>query len=149
MPLRAAAVATRSPDRPDPIGLHRAKVLSVGGDGRLPVDGLEAIDGTPILGIKPGLKILLCRCQQRGGGSDFLPALEPRFFFCSAIFFFSAFDCSVVLFSCAEAVATNSPIHISATPQLCTHGILFDLHLFPFQHQFECLTEHRDRTRRP
>jgi tRNA (Thr-GGU) A37 N-methylase len=53
--LRAAAVATRSPDRSNPIGLHRAKVLSVGGDGRLPVDGLEAIDGTPILGIKPGL----------------------------------------------------------------------------------------------
>jgi tRNA-Thr(GGU) m(6)t(6)A37 methyltransferase TsaA len=48
--------ATRSPDRPNPIGLHRAKVLSVDGDGRLQVQGLEAIDGTPIIDIKPVLE---------------------------------------------------------------------------------------------
>jgi tRNA-Thr(GGU) m(6)t(6)A37 methyltransferase TsaA len=46
--------ATRSPDRPNPIGMHRAKVLSVDG-GRLEVEGLEAIDGTPVLDIKPVL----------------------------------------------------------------------------------------------
>jgi len=45
--------ATRSPDRPNPIGLHRASVLSVDGDGRLQVQDLEAIDGTPIVDIKP------------------------------------------------------------------------------------------------
>ena len=45
--------ATRSPDRPNPIGLHRANVLSVDGDGRLQVQDLEAIDGTPIVDIKP------------------------------------------------------------------------------------------------
>jgi tRNA-Thr(GGU) m(6)t(6)A37 methyltransferase TsaA len=45
--------ATRSPDRPNPIGLHRAKVLTVEQDGRLQVQGLEAIDGTPIVDIKP------------------------------------------------------------------------------------------------
>lgn len=44
--------ATRSPDRPNPIGLHRAKVLSREGLV-LRVDALEAIDGTPILDIKP------------------------------------------------------------------------------------------------
>jgi tRNA-Thr(GGU) m(6)t(6)A37 methyltransferase TsaA len=48
--------ATRSPDRPNPIGLHRAKVLSVDGDGWLEVQALEAIDGTPIIDIKPVLE---------------------------------------------------------------------------------------------
>jgi tRNA-Thr(GGU) m(6)t(6)A37 methyltransferase TsaA len=47
--------ATRSPDRPNPIGLHRAKVLSVD-DGWLQVQGLEAIDGTPVIDIKPVLE---------------------------------------------------------------------------------------------
>ena len=45
--------ATRSPDRPNPIGLHRTKVLSVDGDRWLQVQDLEAIDGTPIIDIKP------------------------------------------------------------------------------------------------
>jgi len=44
--------ATRSPDRPNPIGLHRARILSVDGNGWLQVEGLEAIDGTPIIDIK-------------------------------------------------------------------------------------------------
>jgi tRNA-Thr(GGU) m(6)t(6)A37 methyltransferase TsaA len=48
--------ATRSPDRPNPIGLHRAKVLSMDGDGWLLVQGLEAIDGTPIIDLKPVLE---------------------------------------------------------------------------------------------
>jgi len=48
--------ATRSPDRPNPIGLHRAKVLRVDGDRWLEVQGLEAIDGTPIIDIKPVLE---------------------------------------------------------------------------------------------
>jgi tRNA-Thr(GGU) m(6)t(6)A37 methyltransferase TsaA len=48
--------ATRSPDRPNPIGLHRARVLSVDEDGRLEVQGLEAIDGTPVVDIKPVLE---------------------------------------------------------------------------------------------
>jgi tRNA-Thr(GGU) m(6)t(6)A37 methyltransferase TsaA len=48
--------ATRSPDRPNPIGLHRIKVLSVDGESRLQVQGLEAIDGTPIIDVKPVLE---------------------------------------------------------------------------------------------
>jgi tRNA-Thr(GGU) m(6)t(6)A37 methyltransferase TsaA len=46
--------ATRSPDRPNPIGLHRASVLEVT-EGRLRVMPMEAIDGTPIIDIKPVL----------------------------------------------------------------------------------------------
>ena len=48
--------ATRSPDRPNPIGLHRAKVLQMNGAGSLLVQGLEAIDGTPVADIKPVLE---------------------------------------------------------------------------------------------
>jgi tRNA-Thr(GGU) m(6)t(6)A37 methyltransferase TsaA len=44
--------ATRSPDRPNPIGLHRVSVLEAG-EQRLRVAPLEAIDGTPIIDIKP------------------------------------------------------------------------------------------------
>ena len=46
--------ATRSPDRPNPVGLHRVSVLEVGA-GKLRVAPLEAIDGTPIVDIKPVL----------------------------------------------------------------------------------------------
>jgi tRNA-Thr(GGU) m(6)t(6)A37 methyltransferase TsaA len=46
--------ATRSPDRPNPIGLHRVEVTAVEGT-RLSVRHLEAIDGTPVLDIKPVL----------------------------------------------------------------------------------------------
>lgn len=47
--------ATRSPDRPNPIGLHLAKVVSVDGC-RLEVQGLEAIDGTPVVDLKPAIE---------------------------------------------------------------------------------------------
>ncbi len=43
---------TRSPHRPNPIGLHRAKVLRVRRNG-LDVGPIEAIDGTPVVDIKP------------------------------------------------------------------------------------------------
>jgi tRNA-Thr(GGU) m(6)t(6)A37 methyltransferase TsaA len=46
--------ATRSPDRPNPLGLHRVTVRSIEGT-RLRVGPLEAIDGTPIVDIKPVL----------------------------------------------------------------------------------------------
>jgi tRNA-Thr(GGU) m(6)t(6)A37 methyltransferase TsaA len=48
--------ATRSPDRPNPIGLHKVEVLAVEGERRLSVRGLEAIDGTPVIDIKPVLE---------------------------------------------------------------------------------------------
>jgi tRNA-Thr(GGU) m(6)t(6)A37 methyltransferase TsaA len=46
--------ATRSPDRPNPIGLHRVEILAVDGL-RLRVRNLEALDGTPIIDVKPTL----------------------------------------------------------------------------------------------
>ena len=53
MPL-AGVFATRSPDRPNPLGLHRVTVLSIDGT-RLKVGPIEAIDGTPVVDIKPVL----------------------------------------------------------------------------------------------
>lgn len=46
--------ATRSPDRPNPLGLHRVTVLEIDGNN-LKVGPLEAIDGTPVADIKPVL----------------------------------------------------------------------------------------------
>ena len=46
--------ATRSPDRPNPIGLHRVTVLELDGL-RLRVRDLEALDGTPVVDVKPVL----------------------------------------------------------------------------------------------
>jgi len=46
--------STRSPDRPNPIGLHQVRVL--GRDGtRVRVGPLEALDGTPVVDLKPVL----------------------------------------------------------------------------------------------
>ena len=47
--------STRSPDRPNPIGLHRVRVLEIDGL-RLRVSGLEALDGTPVVDVKPVLR---------------------------------------------------------------------------------------------
>ena len=46
--------STRSPGRPNPIGLHVVTVTAVA-EGRIEVDALEAVDGTPVLDIKPVL----------------------------------------------------------------------------------------------
>ncbi len=46
--------STRSPDRPNPIGLHTVTITDVAEDAIL-VGGLEAIDGTPVLDVKPVL----------------------------------------------------------------------------------------------
>jgi len=44
--------STRSPDRPNPLGLHRSKVLGIKRN-RLRIGPIEAIDGTPVVDIKP------------------------------------------------------------------------------------------------
>jgi tRNA-Thr(GGU) m(6)t(6)A37 methyltransferase TsaA len=46
--------STRSPDRPNPVGLHRVTIVSVDGT-RMLVRNLEALDGTPIVDVKPVL----------------------------------------------------------------------------------------------
>jgi tRNA-Thr(GGU) m(6)t(6)A37 methyltransferase TsaA len=44
--------STRSPDRPNPIGLHRVRIVAIE-PNRLKVQNLEAVNGTPILDVKP------------------------------------------------------------------------------------------------
>ncbi|WP_112247279.1 tRNA (N6-threonylcarbamoyladenosine(37)-N6)-methyltransferase TrmO [Kribbella monticola] len=46
--------STRSPDRPNPLGLHRVTVLTID-NLRLQVSDLEALDGTPVIDVKPVL----------------------------------------------------------------------------------------------
>jgi len=53
LPL-SGVFATRSPDRPNPVGLHRVRVLELA-HGRIKVGPLEALDGTPVIDIKPVL----------------------------------------------------------------------------------------------
>ena len=48
--------ATRSPDRPNPLGLHPVTVLEIAGN-RLRVRPIEAIDGTPVVDLKP---VIVC-----------------------------------------------------------------------------------------
>jgi len=47
--------STRSPRRPNPVGLHRVTVLETG-EGRLHVQPLEAVDGTPLVDLKPVIR---------------------------------------------------------------------------------------------
>jgi tRNA-Thr(GGU) m(6)t(6)A37 methyltransferase TsaA len=51
---RQGVFSTRSPDRPNPIGLHAVTIVGVDDDA-IAVSNLEAIDGTPVLDIKPVL----------------------------------------------------------------------------------------------
>src|SRR5579859_4391739 len=44
--------STRSPDRPNPIGLHRVTIVAIEGS-RMRVQDLEALNGTPIIDLKP------------------------------------------------------------------------------------------------
>jgi len=52
--LTGVVFATRSPDRPNPLGLHRVTVRKAG-KKRLRIGPIEAIDGTPVVDIKPVL----------------------------------------------------------------------------------------------
>lgn len=53
-PLRGV-FSTRSADRPNPVGLHRVEIISINGL-TVQVRNLEAIDGTPIIDVKPILE---------------------------------------------------------------------------------------------
>jgi tRNA (Thr-GGU) A37 N-methylase len=47
--------STRSADRPNPIGLHEVEILAIEGN-RVRVRPLEALDGTPVVDLKPVLR---------------------------------------------------------------------------------------------
>jgi tRNA-Thr(GGU) m(6)t(6)A37 methyltransferase TsaA len=53
-PMRGV-FSTRSPARPNPIGLHELRILQIDGL-RVRVSALEAVDGTPVIDVKPKLK---------------------------------------------------------------------------------------------
>ena len=48
--------STRSPSRPNPIGIHQVTVINLSADGVIKVAGLEALDQTPVIDIKPLLR---------------------------------------------------------------------------------------------
>ena len=54
VPLRGV-FSTRSADRPNPVGVHRVTIVEVAAPTRMRVHALEAIDGTPIVDLKPTL----------------------------------------------------------------------------------------------
>jgi tRNA-Thr(GGU) m(6)t(6)A37 methyltransferase TsaA len=54
-PLRGV-FSTRSPERPNPIGLHQVKVEEIRNGREIRVDHLDAVDGTPIVDLKPALR---------------------------------------------------------------------------------------------
>lgn len=51
----AGVFSTRSPARPNPLGLHQVKVIEIAESRKLKVDHLDALNGTPIVDIKPVL----------------------------------------------------------------------------------------------
>ncbi|HEU4454595.1 MAG TPA: tRNA (N6-threonylcarbamoyladenosine(37)-N6)-methyltransferase TrmO [Longimicrobium sp.] len=53
-PLRGV-FSTRSADRPNPIGIHRVRVIAIESPLRIRVSDMEALDATPIVDIKPVL----------------------------------------------------------------------------------------------
>lgn len=50
---RRGVFSTRSPDRPNPLGLHRVKIVQIVSPVQFKVLDLEAFDGTPIIDVKP------------------------------------------------------------------------------------------------
>ncbi len=61
--------ATRSPHRPNPIGLSLVEIESITRDG-IWVRGMDLIDGTPFVDVKPYLPQIECASHARGGWSD-------------------------------------------------------------------------------
>jgi len=51
-PTATSCASTRSADRPNPIGLHQIRIVEIDG-ARVRVRDLEALDGTPIVDVKP------------------------------------------------------------------------------------------------
>jgi len=61
--ITAGTFALRSPNRPNPIGTAVVRLIKVSGD-KVYVEGLDCVDGTPLLDIKPAMKV------ERGGNSE-------------------------------------------------------------------------------
>lgn len=79
---RMGVFATRSPFRPNPLGLSCVRLLEVTEAGELMVGGADLMDGTPIYDIKPYLPYADCRPEATGGFAakppEPLPVLLPE-----------------------------------------------------------------------
>ena len=76
--VRRGLFATRSPDRPNPIGLSAVRLIRVEGCN-LYVNGIDLIDGTPILDIKPYVPYADAFAQAKAGWIDAVPNDAPQF----------------------------------------------------------------------
>lgn len=80
---RLGVFATRSPYRPSPIGLSVARLIAVHPD-HLEVQGLDVVDGTPVVDLKPYLPYADALPDATAGwAADPLPAVPVRF--CAAV----------------------------------------------------------------
>ncbi len=78
--VRRGLFATRSPDRPNPLGLSAVQLVSIDGPGRqLHVRGVDLLDGTPILDIKPYVPYADAFPQSRAGWIDEISDAELQF----------------------------------------------------------------------
>lgn len=76
--VRRSLFATRSPDRPNPIGLSAIELLRVEGTN-LHVRGIDLLDGTPILDIKPYVPYADAFPESKAGWIDDLPRDELQY----------------------------------------------------------------------
>jgi tRNA (adenine37-N6)-methyltransferase len=76
--VRRSLFATRSPDRPNPLGLSAVELLRVDGT-QLHVRGIDLLDGTPILDIKPYIPYADAFPGSRAGWIDEIPREELQF----------------------------------------------------------------------
>lgn len=74
---KVGVFATRSPHRPNPIGLSLVKLEEVCSDHTLRVSGLDILHGTPLLDIKPYLSLWDAHPEAGNGWVDQTPSLEP------------------------------------------------------------------------
>ena len=74
---RRSLFATRSPDRPNPIGLSCVRLVRVDGCN-LHVQGVDLIDGTPILDIKPYVPYADAFPDSKAGWIDAIPLHAPQ-----------------------------------------------------------------------
>jgi tRNA-Thr(GGU) m(6)t(6)A37 methyltransferase TsaA len=76
--VRRGLFSTRSPDRPNPIGLSAVQLIRVEGCN-LHVKGIDLIDGTPILDVKPYVPYADAFPQAKAGWIDAVPRDAPQF----------------------------------------------------------------------
>jgi tRNA-Thr(GGU) m(6)t(6)A37 methyltransferase TsaA len=76
--VKRGIFATRSPDRPNPIGLSAVKLIQIDGLA-LHVSGVDLLDGTPILDLKPYVPYADAFPQASAGWIDELSPEEPQF----------------------------------------------------------------------